>query len=360
MGRSPVYSLTLTNAVAAPVAVLSGRVGALSGHRDGLFGNMGALLDPILVLSDHIGRLLDNIGNLSDHIGRLLGLIGGLSDDIFALLDNILFLLDPISACFASFLAVRPQWALFLSKLAAKRAILTNRPLSDHSSLIPMSTHAPRSKLRVNCFSISLDGYGAGPQQTLENPLGVGGMALHEWVFPTQAFQQMHGADTGGTTGIDNDFAVRGMAGLGAWILGRNMFGPIRGEWPDEQWKGWWGENPPYHVPVFVLTHHPRASIVMEGGTTFHFVTEGIQAALSRAREAAQGKDVRLGGGVATVRQYLEAGLIDELHLAFAPVLLGQGENLFAGLDLPKLGYQCTEHVPSPNATHVVLTKCIR
>jgi dihydrofolate reductase len=220
-----------------------------------------------------------------------------------------------------------------------------------------MSTQTPRSKLRVNCFSVSLDGYGAGPRQSLENPLGVGGMTLHEWVFPTRTFQQMHGAGTGGTTGIDDEFVARGMAGLGAWILGRNMFGPIRGEWPDDQWKGWWGDNPPYHVPVFVLTQHARAPIVMEGGTTFYFVTDGIHEALRRAREAAQGKDVRVGGGVATVRQYLEAGLIDEMHLAFAPVLLGQGENLFAGLDLPKLGYRCTEHVPSSLATHVVFTK---
>ncbi len=220
-----------------------------------------------------------------------------------------------------------------------------------------MSTRAPQSKLRVNCFTVSLDGYGAGPRQGLENPLGVGGEALHEWFFPTSVFQRMLGADTGGTTGIDDDFATRGMAGLGAWILGRNMFGPIRGEWPDDQWKGWWGNNPPYHVPVFVLTHHPRAPIVMEGGTTFHFVTEGIHAALSRAREAAQGKDIRVGGGAATVRQYLQAGLIDEMHLAFSPMLLGQGENLFAGLDLPALGYQCTEHVPSAAATHVVFTK---
>ena len=220
-----------------------------------------------------------------------------------------------------------------------------------------MSTQAPRSKLRVNCFSVSLDGYGAGPRQDVGNPLGVGGMTLHEWVFPTRSFQQMHGAGTGGTTGTDDDFAARGMAGLGAWILGRNMFGPVRGEWPDDRWKGWWGDNPPYHVPVFVLTHHARAPIVMEGGTTFHFVTDGIHEALRRAREAAQGKDVRVGVGVATVRQYLQAGLIDEMHLAFAPVLLGQGENLFAGLDLPTLCYRCTEHVPSPKATHVVFMK---
>lgn len=221
-----------------------------------------------------------------------------------------------------------------------------------------MSTQPLRSTLRVNCFGVSLDGYGAGPQQDLQNPLGVGGMSLHEWVFPTRTFQTIHGGGAGGTTGIDEDFAARGMAGLGAWILGRNMFGPIRGQWPDDQWKGWWGDNPPYHTPVFVLTHHPRASIVMAGGTTFHFVTDGIHAALSRAREAAQGKDVRVGGGVATIRQYLQAGLIDEMHLALSPVFLGQGENLFAGLDLPKLGYQRTEHVPSPHATHVVFTKC--
>jgi len=220
-----------------------------------------------------------------------------------------------------------------------------------------VSNQPRQSKLRVNCFGVSLDGYGAGPRQDLANPLGVGGMALHEWFFPTRTFQAMHGGGAGGTTGIDENFAARGMAGLGAWILGRNMFGPIRGAWPDDQWKGWWGDNPPYHTPVFVLTHHPRAPIAMAGGTTFHFVTDGIHAALSRAREAAQGRDVRLGGGVATVRQYLQAGLIDELHLAISPVLLGQGENLFAGLDLPALGYQRTEHVPSANATHIVLTK---
>ena len=223
-----------------------------------------------------------------------------------------------------------------------------------------MSPQPPRPKLRVNCFSVSLDGYGAGPRQDLSNPLGVGGMALPEWFFPTRTFQTTVLGATDGTTGIDDDFAVRGLAGLGAWILGRNMFGPIRGEWPDEQWKGWWGDNPPYHVPVFVLTRHPRAPLVMAGGTTFHFVTDGIHAALSRAREAAQGQDVRLGGGVATIRQYLQAGLIDELHLAISPVLLGAGENLFAGLDLPKLGYQCTEHVPSASATHVVFAKRAR
>ena len=211
-------------------------------------------------------------------------------------------------------------------------------------------------KLRVQSFSISLDGYGAGPQQSLTNPQGVGGMALHEWAFATRSIRKMFGSD-GGTTGVDDDFITRGFANIGAWILGRNMFGPIRGPWPDDAWKGWWGNNPPYHVPVFVLTHHPRASITMEGGTVFHFVTDGIHAALKRAVEAAKGQDVRLGGGAATIRQYLEAGLIDEMHLAVSPVLLGCGENLLAGLDLLKLGYECSQHVPSTQATHVVLTK---
>jgi dihydrofolate reductase len=182
-------------------------------------------------------------------------------------------------------------------------------------------------------------------------------MGLHEWFFPTRTFQQVVLGKEDGTTGVDNDFAVRGLAGIGAWILGRNMFGPIRGEWPDDQWKGWWGDNPPYHTPVFILTHHPRASIEMAGGTTFHFVTDGIHAALDRAKEAAKGKDVRLGGGAATIRQYLQAGLIDELHLAISPTLLGSGEHLLAGIDLLKLGYRCTEHVASSLATHVVLAK---
>ena len=212
------------------------------------------------------------------------------------------------------------------------------------------------SKLRVHCFGVSLDGFGAGPNQSLENPLGEGGIDLHQWFFPTRAFQRMHGSGDG-TTGVDNDFAERGFEGIGAWILGRNMFGPIRGEWPDEEWKGWWGEEPPYHNEVFVLTHHPRAALQMKGGTTFHFVTDGIHAALRRAREAAGDLDVRLGGGVATVRQYLEAGLIDELHLAFAPILLGSGESLFAGLDFGKLGYKVAEHVSTPAAMHVVLRK---
>ncbi|MDB6151700.1 MAG: bifunctional deaminase-reductase domain protein [Chthoniobacteraceae bacterium] len=212
------------------------------------------------------------------------------------------------------------------------------------------------SKLRVHCFGVSVDGYGAGPNQSLENPLGAGGENLHQWFFPTRAFQKMVGKD-GGTTGVDNDFAERGFDGIGASILGRNMFGPIRGAWPDDEWKGWWGEDPPYHSQVFVLTHHPRASIQMEGGTTFHFVTEGIHVALERAGEAACGLDVRLGGGAATIRQYLQAGLVDELHIAVSPIILGSGEPLFAGLDLAKLGYKLTEHVTTPAAMHVVLTK---
>jgi dihydrofolate reductase len=212
------------------------------------------------------------------------------------------------------------------------------------------------SKLRVCCFAVSIDGFGAGPDQSLDHPLGVGGLGLHQWVFPTRTFQRIHG-NGDGTTGVDNDFAERGFQGIGAWILGRNMFGPVRGPWPDDQWKGWWGDTPPYHVPVFVLTHHPRPSIAMAGGTTFHFVTDGIQAALQRARDAASGLDVRLGGGVATIRQYLQAGLVDEMHLAIAPVVLGRGENLFAGLNLSKMGYQCAEQVTSPAALHVVLRK---
>ena len=212
------------------------------------------------------------------------------------------------------------------------------------------------TKLRVDCFSVSIDGYGAGPDQALEHPMGLGGMALHEWVFPTRFFQAMIGKD-GGSTGIDEDFAARGIAGIGAWILGRNMFGPIRGSWTDDAWKGWWGDNPPYHTPVFVLTHHARPPIEMEGGTTFHFVTDGIHAALERAREAAGTRDVRVGGGTATIRQYLEAGLIDSMHLVISPVLLGAGENLLAGLDLVQLGYRCSEHVSSEAAMHVVLTK---
>ena len=211
-------------------------------------------------------------------------------------------------------------------------------------------------KLRVHCFSISLDGYGAGPEQSLKNPLGVGGEALHRWFVPTRTFQAMLGKD-GGTTGPDDDFAARSFADIGAWILGRNMFGPIRGPWPDEAWKGWWGDNPPYHVPVFVLTHHPRASITMDGGTIFHFITDGIEAARKRALEAAGGKDILVGGGVATIREYLNAGLIDEMHFAISPVLLGSGEHLLGGIDLTRLGFECTEHVPTASATHVVLIR---
>jgi dihydrofolate reductase len=212
------------------------------------------------------------------------------------------------------------------------------------------------TKLCVHGFSISLDGYGAGPNQGLENPLGAGGESLHKWLVSTRTFQQIFGND-GGTTGADDDFAARGFANIGAWIMGRNMFGPIRGPWPDETWKGWWGDNPPYHTPVFVLTKHPRASITMAGGTIFHFVTDGMHAALERATEAAKGQDVRLGGGVATIRQYLRAGLVDEMHLAIAPALLGSGEHLFADLNALALGYRCTEHVTTPNAMHVVLTQ---
>ena len=214
-----------------------------------------------------------------------------------------------------------------------------------------------KPKLRVHSFSISLDGYGAGPNQDLDNPLGAGGLAMHQWVFATRTFRRMFGGDDG-TTGIDDDFAARGFNNIGAWILGRNMFGPVRGPWPDDSWKGWWGDNPPYHTPVFVLTNHPRPSITMSGGTTFHFVTDGIHAALQRAADAADGKDIRLGGGVATIRQYLRAGLVDEMHLAISPVVLGSVEHLLAGIDAPKLGYRCTEHVATPDVTHVVLTRC--
>ena len=212
-------------------------------------------------------------------------------------------------------------------------------------------------KVRVNCFAISLDGYGAGPDQSLKNPLGIGGENLHKWFVPTRTFQAMLFGKQGGKTGVDDDYARRGIENLGAWILGRNMFSPSRGEWPDDDWKGWWGDNPPYHVPVFVLTHHPRKPIPMAGGTTFHFVTSGIEEALRRAKEAAGTKDVRIGGGVSTVRQYLRAGLIDEMHFAISPILLGSGEHLLSGLDLPALGYAVREQVASQDATHVVVEK---
>jgi len=211
------------------------------------------------------------------------------------------------------------------------------------------------SRIRVQSFSISLDGYGAGPDQSLENPLGIGGLVLHEWAFPTRTFQRMFGNE-GGTTGVDDYFAARGFSNIGAWIMGRNMFGPVRGRWPDENWKGWWGDTPPYHTQVFVLTHHAREPVTMDGGTTFHFVTDGIHSALERATVAASGQDVRLGGGVATIREFLRAGLIDEIHLAIAPILLGSGESLFHEFDMLALGYKCVEHVPTQNATHVVLT----
>ena len=211
-------------------------------------------------------------------------------------------------------------------------------------------------RIRVHNFTISLDGYGAGPQQTREEPLGVGGEALHEWFFPTRAFQRITGK-TGGITGTDDDMAARFGVDVGAFIMGRNMFGPVRGAWPDEAWRGWWGKNPPYHAPVFVLTHHARSPIEMEGGTVFHFVTGGIREAMDRALAAASGQDVQIGGGVSTIRQYLEASLIDELHVAIAPRLLGSGEHLLYGLDLPALGYTCTTHVPTAAATHVVLTR---
>lgn len=220
------------------------------------------------------------------------------------------------------------------------------------------------SKLRVNALGISVDGFSAGPDQSLENPMGVGGMALHQWVLGTRTFQRLHAdfagpliGDQPGRVDADDAFAARGFENIGAWILGRNMFGPVRGPWVDETWKGWWGTNPPYHVPVFVLTHHARAPITMEGGTVFHFVVDGPEAALERARQAAGGKDVRLGGGAATIRQFLSAGLVDELHLAIAPVVLGRGEPLLAGIDLARLGYRCTEHVATANALHVVLAR---
>jgi dihydrofolate reductase len=212
------------------------------------------------------------------------------------------------------------------------------------------------SKVRVASFSVSLDGYGAGPDQDLQNPMGVGGMVLHAWAFPTRTFKKMQGGE-GGSTGVDETFAARGFENVGAWILGRNMFGPVRGPWLNEDWKGWWGDTPPYHVPVFVLTHQAREPLVMQGGTTFYFVTEGMEVALRQAIDAANGRDVRIGGGTTTVRQYLRARLIDEMHLAVSPKLLGRGENLFEGIDLPALGYQTVERVAGENATHVVIAK---
>ena len=213
------------------------------------------------------------------------------------------------------------------------------------------------TRVRVESFTISLDGYGAGPNQDIKNPLGVGGTDLHQWLLPTRTLQRALFGKDGGTTGIDDDFASRGFQNVGAWILGRNMFGPIRGPWPDMNWKGWWGDNPPYHVPVFVLTHHARPPVEMEGNTTFHFITGGVREALDRAREAAAGRDVRIGGGPKTIRQYLREGLIDEMHIAIAPVLLGSGERLFEGVDLRSLRYECVEFVATEEATHVVLQR---
>ena len=211
-------------------------------------------------------------------------------------------------------------------------------------------------KVRVDNFSTSIDGFGAGPDQTLEEPLGKNGMDLHQWFFPTEAFQQMIGGQAG-EKGLENDIAKRGLEPVGACIMGRNMFGPIHGNWPDDTWKGWWGANPPFHCPVFVLTHHARPSVTMEGGTTFHFVTEGIHEALRRAKETANGKDIRVCGGVSTIRQFMKEGLIDELRIAISPVILGTGEHLFGGIDLAKLGYKCEEIRGSGRAVHISIVK---
>ncbi len=213
------------------------------------------------------------------------------------------------------------------------------------------------SKVRVESFSISLDGFGAGPDQSLEHPLGIGGHSLHGWLLPTRTAQAKIFGKGGGESGRDDEYAARGFRDVGAWILGRNMFGPVRGPWPDDSWRGWWGENPVYQVPVYVLTHHARAPLVMQGGTTFHFVPEGAEVALERAREAAAGRDIRIGGGVDVIRQYLRQRLIDEMHLAVSPVLLGRGERLFDGVDLPALGYACTRHETTARATHLIVTR---
>lgn len=212
------------------------------------------------------------------------------------------------------------------------------------------------TRLIVRGFTVSLDGYGAGPKQSLESPLGIGGETLHDWLVTSRTFKQMLGMD-GGETGIDDDFAVRSMTGIGAWILGRNMFGPIRGPWTDDSWRGWWGDNPPYHSPVFVLSHYERQPLVMEGGTVFHFVSDGIYAALERAKHVAGGQDIRLLGGTATIRQYVQARLVDEIHLAVSPILLGAGEHLLAGIDLPALGYKITECIPTSKAVHYTISR---
>jgi dihydrofolate reductase len=212
------------------------------------------------------------------------------------------------------------------------------------------------SKIKVTAFSVSLDGFGAGPDQSKENALGIKGDELHNWMVTTKMFHQMTGKD-GGIKGVDNDIVEQSMDNVGAWIMGRNMFGPVRGPWPDNEWKGWWGEEPPFHVPVFILTHHAREPITMKGGTTFHFITGGIESALEAAKKAANGKDIRIGGGVSTIRQFLEAGYIDEMQLTFAPVLLGSGEHLFSGLDLSALGFNQIQKINGEKATHIVLTK---
>jgi len=226
--------------------------------------------------------------------------------------------------------------------------------LVQKGSMLQAVEEARVGRVRVAGFAVSLDGFGAGPEQSLQDPLGKRGKELHSWFFGTKTFKAMFG-EGGGSEGVDETFAHRSMDGFGAFILGRNMFGPVRGKWLDDSWKGWWGDNPPYHAPTFVLTHHAREPIVMEGGTTFHFVTDGIHAALERARDAAGARDVKIGGGVSTVRQYLQAGLIDELHLALSPVLLGRGEAMFEGLNLPALGYRVIESTATDLATHVVL-----
>lgn len=213
-----------------------------------------------------------------------------------------------------------------------------------------------KGKIKITCFSISLDGYGAGPSQTLENPLGLRGTEVHTWMFPTKAFGKMIGRDSG-TEGIDNDFVEKSFENVGAWVMGRNMFGPIRGDWTDDEWKGWWGEEPPYHVPVFILTHHERKPIKMKGGTIFHFVTDGIESAMEKAKEAADGKDIRIGGGVSTIRQFLQAGYIDEIHFALSPIFLGSGENLFSGIDVANLGFNKIQRINGEGATHFILTK---
>ena len=215
------------------------------------------------------------------------------------------------------------------------------------------------SRVRVECFTISLDGYGAGPNQNLEHPLGGGGEALHEWLVSTRSWRQLHGKE-GGDTGVDEAFATRAHRGVGAWIMGRNMFGPVRGDWPDASWRGWWGDDPPFHGPVFVLTHHARPSVKMEGGTVFHFITGSIHEALDQARQAAGDKDVQISGGAGTIRQYLHGGLIDELHIAIAPILLGSGAHLFEDIDLPASGYERAQFTPSEKACHVVLRRRVQ